>query len=1540
MRKKILCAVWSAAVVLLGGAEAFGTTTTTINAEPLMTSYVQPPIFQSSAILPNIMVVLDSSGSMTFPAYPDPFNPDSNSPSGDVTGANYAGLNCRAIVPVGTGNDDAVQQTTTGTGVNAVTLTTNPLYMSNSSSKEYVVGLRFASVPIPTSVNGTPVTITKAYIRFTAQQASTAASSYTIAVQDTATPATFTTTASSITSRTWWGTTVSWSASTPAPNTLVSWGLNMKYNTPDLTAQVQHCLAQSGWASGNSIAFKITGAAGSQRYPYSYNGSANYAPQLVIEYTPCVPKTYYGYFDSSARYVYDSTNKYFVRTSLTDSTTWSGNFLNWLCMRRFDVLKKVLIGGKRNVGVDNDTLLGEGAPSAASGSASTGTTNTYYWQNYYLDSEAALATHVSPYAEAWYGMKAGFLYVSTYSCTSSTCSSGNQVAIDASQGGYPWYSPTAATTYRIAVKKDRTLEANDFCGDVNGYITVCGVMQRIGTQAQWGNFWYYTSDTSSTQSTLVTNAIGTPIPTIVRDIEQRQSNGSTPTANAVIQVTNYFKGNTTKNQAGATIGDPFKDAKGNIIPCAKSYMLLLTDGEANVEDSSYTDWDGDGNDKNTTARPYDELDDMAFYAHTTDLRTDIAGKQTMDTYVVYAFGQDTSAKVTLMETAMNGGFRDLNGNGKCDGYCQNASADINAFSTCAPASARGEWDKDGDGIPDNYYEAQAGDQIQAKVLGAINDILNQASSGTAVSVLATTGEGEGTLVQAIFLPGKIIGTQEVDWLGRLQSLWVDAKGNIREDTVNDKVLDITADKIIKYYTDNVTNETMVKRYAVSTAVPYPDTTTATGTAISLDEIQPIWEGGAMLADRDPDDRLIYTSIGSGSASSGGFYPFTVANAAAIRPYLGIESTDFYDYLDATDPANRAANLIAYIRGKDKADLPYPTTAQVRNRTMDGKVWKLGDIVYSTPVTISKPVEQYDVLYSDPTYGAYQAKYGDTATTQRESVVYVGANDGMLHAFTSGIFNKAAGGFTPNTVGTQDIGDELWAYIPRALLPHLKWLADTKYAIDTHVPFVDLKPKVVDVRIFTADTVHPGGWGTVLIGGMNFGGKDIWTNNVDGTTTHYYSSYFAIDVTDPRNPTLLWDQWFPNMGLTTNQPTVLSVGRTWDGLNRTWNSDDHWYLAIGSGFDDFKGFVPGHTGSLYIVDIKTGVLKKQFQTTENAYMTTPLALDKSLNYSVDALYVGENYDNGTTHKSKICRVGIPITTTPYVEGSSARYQWDPTSATNPWTWTTMLKSSSSITLPTISAPFTIYNDIADNIWLYMGTGRFQVSSDKTDTSQNYLLGVKDPFYNRLGVSASDTSTPLPCYHKYAPTDASCTLTPDNLFNASPYVIKPNRVVQPLTGGVSTLTTWAALTAEVKKKTGTPAYEFYKGWYRQMLTYGTGASEREINKPTIFGGIALFPTYSPNSDSCGYGGSSNLYALYYPTGTAYSLPVLTGMNNTVQIQDTFFLGYGLSSSFGIHAAKEQGDSATVYSQMSTGVIDAITINPPMATRSGMEYWKEGR
>jgi type IV pilus assembly protein PilY1 len=257
----------------------------------------------------------------------------------------------------------------------------------------------------------------------------------------------------------------------------------------------------------------------------------------------------------------------------------------------------------------------------------------------------------------------------------------------------------------------------------------------------------------------------------------------------------------------------------------------------------------------------------------------------------------------------------------------------------------------------------------------------------------------------------------------------------------------------------------------------------------LTELSPLWEAGNALASRDlsTKSRNIYTFV-----DSDGFIPFLQANAGKLKPYLDLAEdtntteTDFA-YLGPDEPA-RVVNLINYIRGDDSD----PDNTNLRNRTVNSKVWRLGDIVHSTPTPIGRPVDNYDLIYNDDTYADFYRLHKN-----RETVVYTGANDGMLHAFLAGKFSPGApvtgdgASFTvdPLKYGLLGPGDEIWAYIPQSLLPHLKWLADPGYMEGNHVYYVDQKPRIFDARIYegATDSAHPL--------------HDIWTTLMNNAQHH-------------------------------------------------------------------------------------------------------------------------------------------------------------------------------------------------------------------------------------------------------------------------------------------------------------------------------------------------------------------------------------------------------------------------------------------------------
>jgi type IV pilus assembly protein PilY1 len=510
-----------------------------------------------------------------------------------------------------------------------------------------------------------------------------------------------------------------------------SWSNGAFYETPELATIVQEIVNRGGWTDNNAMAFKCTGTG--VRQALAYDGDQTNPPVLIVSYTfiPPTPVQYYGYFDPSSRYTYSSNA--FVRSTTGE---WSGNWLNWLSMRRLDVLRKVLMGGlaTSRTGTGIQTNIGDTPDDA-----------TIYYQKWFTNSGTG-TNSVSPYSGArCFGIKDGYIYV-------------GEDATDADP-----YSGFAAR-YTIRVKKDQAYEPQDF---VQGNIS--GVLQRVGDKARWGNEFFNYGTGANQSGGRIVSPIGTNMTSLITDLQNTPVNSLTPLAESYYVAMQYFSQEAIQsgldyptNALPGSGGDPWG------AECSKSFVMLLTDGSPSVDrkiPDQYKNYSGadaetsfandevdvlkDGEATATACETYgysfpscgsDYLKDLALYARTNDLRSDLEGAQNMLLYVVHAFGGDAQGEQLLKDAARNGGFNDRNNNRRPDG----------AYND--PPEQRLEWDANGDGDPDTYYAATEGYELERKLLSAINDILKRAASGSAVSVLATTGEGEGTLVQAYFRP--------------------------------------------------------------------------------------------------------------------------------------------------------------------------------------------------------------------------------------------------------------------------------------------------------------------------------------------------------------------------------------------------------------------------------------------------------------------------------------------------------------------------------------------------------------------------------------------------------------------------------------------------------------------------------------------------------------------------------------------------------------------------------------------------------------------
>lgn len=1451
-------------------------------SEPTMAEYTHYPIFQTETVDPRIMIVLDNSGSMNFPAYGYDVE---DWPDGDTLDAKYDGRVCQEYsARVSSSFDDGMEQQNTGqiilcSGVNTLTMLDLDLgedddyYGGNRCNKACACNqpqtsaVRFSDVTVPREVDGVPVTVSNAYIEFTARDNNGGRTfrrreiTLKITAEAADNAAALGTARYNISSRTDTTASVTWTISD-------EWSTGSTYTTPNLGPLVQEIISRPGWNAGQAIVFKIDWVSGDGgRVAYSYDGNATKAPRLVIEYEPCEVRTYYGYFNPAMRYTYD------VNMFVPDPAgAWDGNFLNFLCMRRGDILRKAVVGGDSTskVGTGVQTLIGI-----------TDSREICDFRRHHVGGG------VSPWADAWYFV------------------TGGDIEVRASES---WSAATLADCV-IRVKKDPALEPNEFGPDGE----TAGILQKVGDRAQWGNAWFLSSGTGNAE---IEYAVSPLVSSMLTTLKQEPFETSTPLAEALYVVTQYFKQEdveisgypTTAVSPFNNVRDPFWDKDGIVEEsCAQGFCLLLTDGMSTSDTAipNYLkNYAGDGveyfpSDGTSYAR------DVALYMNTTDLRSSTVGKdelpgdQHVILYVVYAMGNDDRARTLLKQTAKYGGFEDRNGNNVPDLTI--------------------EWDRNGDDIPDNYFEARDGAELERQLMNAVLAILARAGSGTAVSVLATKGEGEGTLVQAIFDPSTATEEGEVKWRGHMHSLWVDSYGQIREDTVNDYALDTDQDKHIVFGREEVCNTEGECEPSGDTVFWTVNDEGEKGDTEPLEYLRPIWSAGDVLAETDPIFRNIYTYKGNGTEANPHANFIKVSNSfwntLAIMNFLGINDNTAWSYLGASE-IERAVNLMLWTSGVPDSDAQYYGAVNLRERTLnDGRLWKLGDIIHSTPTSMAQPLADYDLLYNDMSYYPYYMKNRD-----RETVVFVGSNTGMLHAFTGWVYYddqfvnpyEVPDYFTTHTdttAGNVPIGRELWSYIPKSLLPHLKWLPDTEY---THVNYIDVRPRVFDAQIFEDSARHPNGWGTVLVCGFGFaGGMQIPVNPNHPDPAQrltMYPSFFAFDVTEPRDPILLWERTFPNLGMSANYPNLLKV-------------EDEWMLAIGSGPTSMDGDSV-NSASLIVVDLKTGGntaeggLKNIFTLPGgDAFANEPVTFDKNMNYNVDAVYVAANYNTGT---SEVFRLTIPQKDrsefAPWdADGNAPEYISDP--ADPGWTITKIFKSPRPIT-----SSGTVSIDRKDNAWLYLGTGRYLANSDKANTDQNYIIGIKDPFFN----------PDLPdCNFSYPAEECeiNSASTPDNplneLFDADGYAVYGRSQVE----GPGGETTFDTMLEEARRNV-------YQGWYRSLMSTTGEPSERVVNKGAVLGGVLLMPTYIPNSNPCKSGGESRLFAVYYETGTAFFRKIFAEDTGEGPILDVISLGEGIASSLSIHSGRQTGGK--VYIQKSTGEIMEVDVDPAFKIKSGPEYW----
>lgn len=264
---------------------------------------------------------------------------------------------------------------------------------------------------------------------------------------------------------------------------------------------------------------------------------------------------------------------------------------------------------------------------------------------------------------------------------------------------------------------------------------------------------------------------------------------------------------------------------------------------------------------------------------------------------------------------------------------------------------------------------------------------------------------------------------------------------------------------------------------------------------------------------DPGERNIYT-YDRGSKTGMAF---------AWGSLTGAQQTELNKDSAGVDDGLGEKRL-EYLRGDDALESP--------NGSFRVRSSMLGDIINSDPTFVGDQNYGFDLLPGSEG-SSYKTYRSGSAYKDRTPMVYVAANDGMLHGFDAAT------------------GVEMLAFMPNAVYPELTFLTDPGYNTN-HRLINDGAPKALDAFI-------DGGWKTVLMGSLGGGGKGVYALNV--TTP---DSFDAGDV--------LWEftsEDDSNMGVAIPQPTIA----------RMYNGD--WAAIVSNGYNS------GGNATLFILNLETG-----------------------------------------------------------------------------------------------------------------------------------------------------------------------------------------------------------------------------------------------------------------------------------------------------------------------------------------------------------------
>ena len=366
-----------------------------------------------------------------------------------------------------------------------------------------------------------------------------------------------------------------------------------------------------------------------------------------------------------------------------------------------------------------------------------------------------------------------------------------------------------------------------------------------------------------------------------------------------------------------------------------------------------------------------------------------------------------------------------------------------------------------------------------------------------------------------------------------------------------------------------------------------------------------------------------------------------------------------------------ASRVAYLRGDRSMERQKP------NGVFRDRAHPLGDIVNSNPFFVQRQYFAYERLPGSEgsSYAAFSS-----GNASRTPMVYVGANDGMLHVFNAGT------------------GAEVFAYVPQAVYPRLSALTDPNY---THKYYVDGSP-------YVGEAYFGGAWHTVLVSGLGGGGRSV----------------FALDVTSPTafsKSDVLWEFTDPDLCYSYSRPVI---GRLASG---TWAAIfGNGYPRTGAADTTLNCTTTG--AYLYVVDLRDGSLIKKIGTgATSTYdgagngLSSPTLVDANGDRIVDLVYAGDLRGN-------MWKYDLSATTTA---------SWGVANSAAP---VYSAKDASSTAQPITAAP-EVGRHPNGGVLVYFGTGQYVATGDPSNMNVQSFYAIWDkasPGVSNQVTGARDTA----------------------------------------------------------------------------------------------------------------------------------------------------------------------------------------------------------